>query len=223
MASEATVLVVNCGSASVVLSLVDTSEKEQDLLHLEHSLGDDEAKLQDAIEEVADRIDLVAHRLVHGGDRLQPSLVDHDELARLDALAWLAPLHLPPAIEAARQVWRLLPDVPAYACFDTEFHAHLAPQSRELAVPSRWRSDHGIIRYGFHGPGHQWASERTAGLLSLPVSELDVVTVHLGGGASAAAVHGGHSIDTTMGLTRSPAWPCQPGPGRSTPACCCTY
>lgn len=202
--TQSRVLVVNCGSSSVVLTVVTSADTERELLHLEHRLGvgeQDEQAVAQATERVAGEVDLVAHRLVHGGDRLDPRPIDAAELDRLRSLAWLAPLHLPPAIEAAELVGRLLPDVAAYACFDTQFHAHLDPESRTLPVPQRWRTEHGVRRYGFHGPGHQRASERTALLLDRPLAELDLVTVHLGGGASAAAVHDGHSVDTTMAMT----------------------
>ncbi len=113
----------------------------------------------------------------------------------------LAPLHQPPAVAGIRSVREALPDVPAVACFDTAFHATMPDAARTYAIPSRWRSELGVRRYGFHGLAHDWASGRAAHLVGRPLDELRVVVAHLGSGASACAVRGGRSVDTTMGFT----------------------
>lgn len=200
--ADAPVLVVNCGSSSVEADLVTPDERRLTVVRVDRPLDDDRtrATVAAAVTDLPE-LSLVAHRLVHGGEQLQPTAINDAELARLNSLTRLAPLHLPPAIAAAELVRSMLPDVAAYACFDTEFHNHLAPASRTLPVPARWRDEHGIHRYGFHGPGHHWAMLRTAELLDQPLNELQAVTVHIGGGVSAAAIRDGHSIDTTMGFT----------------------
>jgi acetate kinase len=200
--ADGPVAVVNCGSSSVEIDLVDIDERASTILRVDHPLDDDHSHraVVDAVQGLPD-LAVVAHRMVHGGERLDPSPLDDTELARLRSISRLAPLHLPPAIRAAELIRSLLPDVPSFACFDTEFHAHLNPASRTLPVPVRWREGHGIHRYGFHGPGHHWATLRTAAMLDRPAEDLQLVTAHLGGGASAAAIRHGHSVDTTMGYT----------------------
>lgn len=200
--SPARVLVVNCGSGSVQVDVVDPDEREEPVLRLDHHLDEDGGR--EALAEAvgaAGGIDAVAHRLVHGGVRRSPTRLAPEEVDRLRSLTWLAPLHLPPALDAAEELRRRFPEVAAVACFDTEFHDGLEPAARTLAVPARWRDEHGVERYGFHGPGHAWATERTAALLGRDRRDVQLVTAHLGGGSSAAAVRGGRSVDTTMGLT----------------------
>jgi acetate kinase len=147
-------------------------------------------------------IDAVGHRIVHGGvDFTQPTLIDDATLSRLDSLADLAPLHNPPAVAAVREMIAALPGVPEYAVFDTAFHATLPEAATTYAVPLRWRRDFAIRRYGFHGLAHRWMAERAAGHLGRPVADLRLITLQLGSGASACAIAGGHSVDTSMGLT----------------------
>jgi acetate kinase len=98
-------------------------------------------------------------------------------------------------------VGRAVPEAPAVACFDTAFHAHIPDRAATYAVPREWRERHGLRRYGFHGLSHAYASRRAAELAARPLSELRIVTCHLGAGASLAAVEGGRSVDTTMGFT----------------------
>jgi acetate kinase len=113
----------------------------------------------------------------------------------------LAPLHQPLALRVLDQVCSRLPDLPAVACFDTAFHATLAPAASTYAVPREWRERYGIRRYGFHGLSHAYAARRAAQLLNLSADELRVVSCHLGAGCSLAAVRGGVCVDTTMGFT----------------------
>jgi acetate kinase len=143
----------------------------------------------------------VGHRIVHGGDFTQAVRVDDDVLTRLDAISSLAPLHNPPSLAVLRRAQELLPAAPHVACFDTTFHARLLPQCREYAVPVAWARDWGVRRYGFHGLSHAYCTRRAAQLLGRPVEDLRLVICHLGHGCSAAAVRGGHSVDTSMGFT----------------------
>jgi acetate kinase len=133
----------------------------------------------------------VAHRVVHGGELREPTLIDDDLERRLGELVELAPLHNRPAVEGIARARRELPDVPHVAVFDTAFHGTIPPVAATYALPERWRRD--IRRYGFHGLSVQWASERVA------VPRL--VVCHLGGGCSVTAVRDGRSLDTTMGFT----------------------
>jgi acetate kinase len=144
----------------------------------------------------------VGHRVVHGGDRFSAPVVVTDEV--LDAVAELdplAPLHNPANLEGIRVARELYPDVPQVAVFDTAFHHRMPPEAYTYAVPRAWRDQHRVRRYGFHGTSYAYVSRRAAALLGRPLEETNLVVLHLGNGASAAAVSGGRSIDTSMGLT----------------------
>ncbi|MGV9688880.1 acetate/propionate family kinase [Streptomyces sp. NPDC003444] len=144
----------------------------------------------------------VGHRIVHGGPELRGHIpVDDEVRARLDRVADLAPLHVPPALTVLDAARDLLPDVPHVACFDTVFHAGLPAAAREYAVPEAWREGYGLRRYGFHGLSYAWALDRAAELLGRPADRLQLVIAHLGGGCSVCAVREGRSVDTTMGFT----------------------
>jgi acetate kinase len=150
-----------------------------------------------------DGIDAVGHRVVHGGPRhRQAAVVDQGVLADLDAAVSLAPLHQPPALAAIGAVARLLPATPAVACFDTAFHATLAPAAATYALPAEWRQRWDLRRYGFHGLSHGYAVRRAGELVGRPGDPtLRVVSCHLGSGASLCAAVGRRSVDTTMGFT----------------------
>lgn len=144
----------------------------------------------------------VGHRAVHGGERFTgPTLIDDDVVAGILDLSALAPLHNPAnvqGIEAARSVFS---DLPHIAIFDTAFHATMSPAVREYAVPREWRQRYGVRKYGFHGTSHAYVSRRIAALLDRPLADVNSIVIHLGNGASACAVAGGISVDTTMGLS----------------------
>jgi acetate kinase len=146
--------------------------------------------------------DAVGHRVVHGGERFSaPAVVDDEVLSAIRATVPLAPLHNPPAllgIELARARW---PAVPQVAVFDTAFHQTLPARAHRYAVPVALHGRHGVRRYGFHGTSHAYVARRAAELLGRPLERLALVTLHLGNGASAAAIRGGRSVDTSMGMT----------------------
>ncbi|HMK96952.1 MAG TPA: acetate/propionate family kinase, partial [Acidimicrobiales bacterium] len=195
------VLIVNAGSSSVKLSVLD---ERDELLASENVPAPGGQVDQEALEEVVDRsrpIDAVGHRVVHGGTEFtQPVLVDAAVSRRLEALTDLAPLHQPKSLQGLRAVSRVLPEVPAVACFDTAFHATIPAAASTYALPAPWRRRWELRRYGFHGLSHAYASRRVAEMMgSPPVPRL--VTCHLGAGASLAAVRDGVSVDTTMGFT----------------------
>jgi acetate kinase len=127
--------------------------------------------------------------------------VDDGVLAVIDDLAALAPLHNPACATGIRAARERLPDIPHVAVFDTAFHQDLPARARTYAVPARWREQLGVRRYGFHGTSHAYVARRTAHLLGRPLGDVATVVLHLGNGASACAVDGGRSIDTSMGLT----------------------
>jgi acetate kinase len=198
------VLVVNAGSSSLKVSVLDAGNKVTAALDLDHWDGSpDHRELADFITGCRGDISVAGHRVVHGGSRYTgPVLIDDAVLAGIADLTDLAPLHQPRALAGIEAVNGMLPGVPAVACFDTAFHATLPPAAAAYALPGDWTRRFGLRRYGFHGLSHAYASRRAAQLLgAADGSGLRVVTCHLGSGASLAAVRDGRSVDTTMGFT----------------------
>lgn len=149
-----------------------------------------------------DDLAVVGHRVVHGGERFGvAALVDDAVLAAIRAHAPLAPLHNPANLMGIEVARRLFPAVPQVAVFDTGFHRTVPPRAHRYAVPKALYERHGVRRYGFHGTSHHFVARRAARLLGRPLESLDLVTLHLGNGASAAAIHHGRSVDTSMGMT----------------------
>ena len=144
----------------------------------------------------------VGHRVVHGGEAFARSAqVTPELIAAVEDVAALAPLHNPPNLSGIKAAQGLLPDVPHVAVFDTAFHQTMEPSAYTYALPREWYEKYGVRRYGFHGTSHLYVAHRAAKLLGRPLSDLKIVTLHVGNGASAAAVDGGRSVDTSMGLT----------------------
>jgi acetate kinase len=144
----------------------------------------------------------VGHRVVHGGVAFSsPTLVDDDVLAAVEELVPLAPLHNPANIEGIAVARRLFPDLPHVMVFDTAFHQTIPEIAYTYAVPSAWRDEHHVRRYGFHGTSYAYVSREAARLLDRRLQSLNLIVLHLGNGASATAVRAGVSVDTSMGLT----------------------
>jgi acetate kinase len=196
------ILVVNAGSSSLKLRVLDDADQVTGSADLPPPQGaDDTAAIKSAIGAFA-AVNAVGHRIVHGGDEFSgPVLIDPAVRQRLGALTDLAPLHQPKSLAALDAVTMVLPDVPAVACFDTAFHATIPASAATFALPAEWRERWGLRRFGFHGLSHAYVSRRAAELLGGDASELRLVSCHLGAGASLAAVRGGRSVDTTMGFT----------------------
>jgi acetate kinase len=196
------VLVVNAGSSSLKLRVLDESDRVVGSADLPAPRGQADSALVSQTIRGFGPVDAVGHRIVHGGTEfVNPILVDPDVIGRLRALTDLAPLHQPKTLMALDVVTLILPDVPAVACFDTAFHASMPPAAATYAIPAEWRKRWSLRRYGFHGLSHAYASRRAAELIEHAVENLRVVTCHLGAGASLAASVGGRSMDTTMGFT----------------------
>ncbi len=196
------VLVVNAGSSSVKLRLVDpdgTVRHARDLTADADTFPADE--LRRALDEL-DGADAVGHRVVHGGREFRgPVRLDEEVQQKISDLRELAPLHQAAGLAGIRTVSDARPDLPAVACFDTAFHADLPAAAATYPVPLEWRERYGLRRYGFHGLSHAYANRRAVELTGLDPENARVVTCHLGSGASLAAVRGGRSMDTTMGFT----------------------
>src|SRR6476619_7436367 len=189
------ILVVNAGSTSLKLSVVD---------------DDDSSATVGGLAEAPSDLAAVAHRVVHGGARFrEPVVIDDGVRQELGGLTELAPLHNAPALAAIDEARRALPDLPHVAVFDTAFHGTIPEEAYTYALPRRWREEWGIRRYGFHGLSVAWAAER------VPVSRL--VVCHLGGGCSVTAVLDGRSVDTTMGFSPLEGGPMATRPGSIDP------
>ena len=144
----------------------------------------------------------VGHRIVHGGSEfIEPTALDERVIERIQELALLAPLHTNANLAGVRAALEYCPEVPHVAIFDTAFHRTMPREACEYALPPELTNEYGIRRYGFHGTSHAYVVRRAARMLGAPIDKVDLITMHLGNGASAAAIRGGKSIDTSMGMT----------------------
>jgi acetate kinase len=188
------VLVVNAGSSSLKLSVIGDDDATLSAHALELPDGQVRAGAVAAALEGLPAADAVGHRVVHGGGATEPALIDADARERIAGLRHLAPLHQARALAGIDAVARARPGVPAVACFDTAFHAHLPAAAATYPLPREWRERYGLRRFGFHGLSHAWVTRQVD-----PSARL--VSCHLGAGASLAAIRHGRSVDTTMGFT----------------------
>jgi acetate kinase len=216
------ILVINSGSSSLKFSVLEVEAESVLVSGIAERLGTTEAllKLSDtdakkieeplpdadhraALRRVTDQlrarlrneIDAVGHRIVHGGEYFRDAvIIDEEVVKRIEELSDLAPLHNPPGAQGIRLASELFYGKPQVAVFDTAFHQTLPPRAR-------FYSEYRVRRYGFHGTSNQYVTQELARLLERPVSELQLLTAHLGNGCSATAVKQGRSVDTTMGLT----------------------
>jgi acetate kinase len=144
----------------------------------------------------------IGHRVVHGGELFsEPALIDDQVIADIRSLTPLAPLHNPSNLLGIELARTRFPGVPQVAVFDTAFHHTLPPHAFHYAIPNEWYTGHHVRRYGFHGTSHLYVSQEAARYLGKSPVTINLITLHLGNGASAAAVQGGKSIDTSMGMT----------------------
>jgi acetate kinase len=195
------VLVVNTGSSSLKLSQIGPDDETLARVDVERWESGDTGPIGDFLAG-APRIDAVAHRVVHGGDRYtSATVIDASVTAGIAELSDLAPLHQPRALAGMEAARAHLNDTVEVACFDTAFHTTLPRSAHTYAIPESWRTRWRVRRYGFHGLSHAFASRRAAEISGIPIGEARIITCHLGSGASLCAVLGGRSIDTTMGFT----------------------
>ena len=144
----------------------------------------------------------IGHRVVHGGELFsKPALIDDRVVAAIKNLIPLAPLHNPHNLLGIEVTRKRSPDVPQVAIFDTAFHQTIQPHSFHYALPYEFYTEHGVRRYGFHGTSHFYVAKVAAKHLGKQLEEVNLITLHLGNGASAAAIQNGKSMDTSMGLT----------------------
>ncbi len=223
------VLVLNSGSSSVKFNLFDMTNERPLLEGMAERIGVDgafhwtagaeqdqrdlplpnhESALLEVMELVSRRIpkgrciNVVGHRVVHGGPKYGESVLVTDEvLADIEAYSLYAPLHNPANALGIRAALHTFPDIPHIAVFDTAFHHTIPDYARTYGIPYELSQKYGIRRYGFHGSSHAWVAARTAILLARPLRSLKLITCHIGNGTSVCAVLHGHSMDTSMGMT----------------------
>lgn len=193
-------------------SVLKHQPKNSDKITIERPMPSHKEALQTVVDALTDKsygvikdmgeIAAVGHRVVHAGEKFAYSVVLNDEVMNaLKECIDIAPLHNPPnimGIEACRQI---MPNVPMVGVFDTAFHQTMPKEAYIYAIPYEFYEKYKIRRYGFHGTSHKYVSERAAAMLGKPLSELKLITCHLGNGASIAAVQYGKSVETSMGFT----------------------
>ncbi|MGQ4649645.1 acetate/propionate family kinase [Lyngbya aestuarii] len=176
---------------------LESDDRHQGMAQMLDTLTQGETPVLDQLSE----IDIVGHRVVHGGqDYTQPTLVTPEVKEAIARLSTLAPAHNPANLEGIEAIEQVLGDIPQLVVFDTAFHSKIPLEAAVYPIPYEW-FEKGIRRYGFHGISHQYCAERSAQILGKPLDSLKIITCHLGNGCSLAAIKDGVSIDTTMGFT----------------------
>ena len=205
------VLVLNSGSSTLKYAVVDAGSGTSLADGIVERIGEDgsgvpdhEAALRVVFGQLAEPEGLVAvgHRIVHGGKAFyEPTIITDAVVDKLEELSPLAPLHNPPGVLGIKVARTLLPDLPQVAVFDTAFFHDLPPAAALYAIDHEVSERWDVRRYGFHGTSHSYVSEQAAQFLGQPLESLSQIVLHLGNGASAAAIVGGRPVDTSMGLT----------------------
>ncbi|MCB9034210.1 MAG: acetate/propionate family kinase [Chitinophagales bacterium] len=218
------ILVVNCGSSSIKLEIIDTYTKTaihqlnaNHIGNIEFNIAINNQEidcnendysniLQFCIKTITKRENInilgVGHRVVHGGTKyFQPTIIDETVEATIESLIPLAPLHNPVNLEGIKIAKQIFPDLIHVAVFDTAFHQSLPNRAKQYALPTSLVEKYQIYRYGFHGTSHKYVSEQAAKFLNMDIKGLRMISCHLGNGASACAVEYGRSVETSMGFT----------------------
>ena len=200
--------VINAGSSSLKFKLIETSTKKIVLSHLVQNIGEKGSPIKnhhEALESLDidfSKLDAIGHRIVHGGEEFtQAILIDENVEESIKKLVSLAPLHNGANLEGIKVARKKVPTIPQVAVFDTAFHATMPKEASLYALPYEMYEKHNIRRYGFHGTSHSYVMKEAACTLLKDVSSVNLITLHLGNGASACAIENGKSIDTSMGFT----------------------
>jgi len=205
------ILVLNAGSSSLKYKLFDGDplrERVGGVIEQIPSGGYAEAMVQmegrlktHGLASLAE-VDAIGHRVVHGGERfVESTRIDEEVIGAIASLIPLAPLHNPANLEGIRTARAHAPGVPQVAVFDTAFHQQMPQKAYRYALPKTLYAEAGVRRYGFHGTSHAYVARQAAAELGKALSETNLITLHLGNGASACAIRGGVSVDTSMGMT----------------------
>ena len=173
--------------------------EHKDGMHMIINLLTDE---EHGVVNDASEISAVGHRVVHGGEHFQaPALIDDEVIGAIEETIPLAPLHNPANLMGIRVAQILIPQAPQVAIFDTAFHQTMPPRAYHYSLPYEYYEELGVRRYGFHGTSHRYVAKEAARLMGRPLDNLNLMTIHLGSGASTCAIEKGKSVDTSMGMT----------------------
>jgi acetate kinase len=173
--------------------------EHKDGIHMVIDLLTDE---EHGVVNDASEISAVGHRVVHGGEHFRaPALIDEEVIGVIEETIPLAPLHNPANLMGIRVAQTLIPQAPQVAVFDTAFHQTMPPRAYHYSLPYEYYEKLGVRRYGFHGTSHRYVAKEAARLMGSPLDNLNLMTIHLGSGASTCAIEKGRSVDTSMGMT----------------------
>ncbi len=200
--------VINAGSSSLKFKLIETKTKKILFSQLIENIGEEGSSIKNHEEALASIdvdfsiIEAVGHRVVHGGEAFCSSVLINSEVEEaIEKLTHLAPLHNGANLEGIKIARQKMPNIPHVAVFDTAFHTTMPTEASLYALPFEIYEKHNIRRYGFHGTSHSYVMKEAACTLLKDVNSVNLITLHLGNGASACAIKNGKSIDTSMGFT----------------------
>jgi acetate kinase len=202
------IAVLNAGSSSLKFKIFDMQTKELLSSKSVQNIGENGSSIQTHHEAIKSlnidfsSLNAIAHRVVHGGDLFsKATLINEQVINAIKTIIPLAPLHNPANLEGILVCQKKAPNTLQVAVFDTAFHASMPKEAYLYALPLEMYETHKIRRYGFHGSSHAYVSKKAAEILKKDINELNLITLHLGNGASACAIENGKSIDTSMGFT----------------------
>ena len=202
------IAVINSGSSSLKFKLFDMNRKKVLMSELIENIGEVDALFDNhhqALESLDidfSSIDAIGHRVVHGGEVFtKATLIDSSVIDEIKKLSPLAPLHNPANLDAILVASKSAPKIPQIAVFDTSFHTTMKKESFIYALDYKFYEQNNIRRYGFHGTSHAYVSKEASKILKKELNSLNLITLHIGNGASICAIKDGQSIDTSMGFT----------------------
>jgi acetate kinase len=191
------ILILNVGSSSFKWKLFSIRK----LIELNNN-STNKLSLEKILHKFGPDISAIGHRIVHGGEKyFKPVKLTDEAIKNLQEISHLAPLHNPPALQVVNRCKDLLPAVANFAVFDTGFYHSLPPKAYLYGLPYKLYQKHAIRRYGFHGISHEFVAAEAAHKLGKPLKEVNLLTLHLGQGASITAIEKGRAVDTSMGFT----------------------
>ncbi|OOB77909.1 MAG: acetate kinase [Epulopiscium sp. Nuni2H_MBin003] len=212
MTDESVIAKGICERIGIDGSFIKHTTGENDAVKIEADFKDHKIALQKMVELLTtgetkcinsiDEISSVGHRIVHGGEKFNDSvLITQEVIDEIQKCSDLAPLHNPANLLGIEACKALMPNTPMVAVFDTAFHQTMPRAAFRYAIPVEFYKKYGIRKYGFHGTSHKYVAERAAVMLNKPIEDTKIIVCHLGNGASICAIDGGKSVETSMGFT----------------------
>ena len=201
-----------CDRIGIDNSFIKHTKTGSDTVVIDKDMTNHKAAMKEVVSALTDskigvikdmsEINAVGHRVVHGGEKFQDSVViDDDVMNAIRECIELAPLHNPPNITGIEACRNIMPGIPMIAVFDTAFHQTMPKHAYLYALPYEIYEKYGVRKYGFHGTSHKYVAQRAAAMLNKPLGELKLISCHLGNGASVCAIKNGKSVETSMGFT----------------------